>query len=371
MAHAIKFNTTQDNGFFLTLRQRVRDDLAARGKTRYADGFMLFKATVFVLLLASSYAAIFINPIQSVWSQLGFAMLYGLAALLLVTNLAHDAVHQALTPSKTVNRWVQIITFGFLGVDGTLWQLRHNQAHHVIPNVEGGDSAVTRNPLLRLSPHQPWERKHAWQHLYAPLAYSIIVLHSAWRQDFLYITNRKRLTTLGAVDYGWQDYAVFALTKVIYITTALVLPFMLLDLPWWQIMIGYMSMSMVVSAAFVYLLVGTHFCEEAEFPEADQDGVLPYNWAYHAMVTSADWSPYSRVAQFLIGGTNAHATHHLFPRICHTHYRSMAPIIEATANEFDVPYNKLTLPEMLRSHFRFLREMGQRPAEPVRSVQAT
>lgn len=58
---------------------------------------------------------------------------------------------------------------------------------------------------------------------------------------------------------------------------------------------------------------------------------------------------------------NAHASHHLFPGVSHAHYRAIARIIEDTAAEYGVPYNKLTLPGIVASHFRFLRTMGRCP----------
>src|SRR5690606_4418505 len=128
-----------------------------------------------------------------------------------------------------------------------------------------------------------------------------------------YLFNMKQLANLGPVDYPRRQYLIFALSKLTYITLALVLPLVFIDLPWWQILAGFVLMTSVVSTFFVFLLIGTHFCEETEFFEVDEEGNLPHNWAYHSMVTSCDWSPYSRTAHFLLGGANAHATHHLFP----------------------------------------------------------
>jgi linoleoyl-CoA desaturase len=112
---------------------------------------------------------------------------------------------------------------------------------------------------------------------------------------------------------------------------------------------------------FVFLLIGTHFSDETEFPAVDAAGNLPHAWARHNLVTACDWSPTSRWAHFLTGGVNAHAAHHLFPAVCHTHYRALADIIVVAADEFGVPYHRTTLPGMVRSHFAFLRRMGTRP----------
>src|SRR5262249_40991047 len=131
-----------------------------------------------------------------------------------------------------------------------------------------------------------------------------------------------------------------------------------LPLPWWQILTGALLMSFASSCAFVYLLIGTHFADETDFPEVGVDGVIEHDWATHAMLTSLDWSPDSRVAHAIAGGSNPQAAHHLFPNLCHVHYRELTPIIAATAEELGLPHHVTTLPRMIGSHFRFLKRMG-------------
>jgi linoleoyl-CoA desaturase len=51
--------------------------------------------------------------------------------------------------------------------------------------------------------------------------------------------------------------------------------------------------------------------------------------------------------------------HHLFPTVCHIHYRAISEIVKATAEEFNVPYleNK-TFFGALGSHYRMLQKFG-------------
>lgn len=359
---AIRFDTSASNAFYRTVKQRVQCYFDASGKNRYADGRIIVKSIVFIVVIAVAYSVLLWNPFSSAWMLLAVALVYGVTTLLLAINVGHDAVHHALTPSKSFNRFVSIGVFSLLGVDGELWKLRHIKAHHVHPNVKDCDSAITRNPLLRLSPHQEWVPRYRFQHVYAPLVYAVLSFHSIFRQDFLYLFNRKQLASIGPVRYSSSQYAAFVASKSVYLSITLAIPLVVIDLPWWQTLFGYLIMTSVVSSVFVFLLIGTHFCDETEFFEADDDGALPHNFAYHSMVTSCDWSPHSSIAQFLLGGTNSHATHHLLPNICHTHYRALAPIIEQTAAEYGVPYNVLTLREMIISHFRFLKRLGEPPA---------
>jgi len=52
--------------------------------------------------------------------------------------------------------------------------------------------------------------------------------------------------------------------------------------------------------------------------------------------------------------------HHLFPNICHVHYRAISPIVERTAKEFGLPYKEnRTFFGAIGSHVRFLRALGR------------
>ena len=297
--------------------------------------------------------------------MLGCAIVYSMAVLLLAINLSHDAAHDALSPRPWVNRVVQSAIFGLLGANSYLWRLRHVGSHHTFPNVDGCDIDIDENPFLRLSPNhprRPWQR---FQHLYAPITYWIVSLHTIFYQDFVYLRKR-RLANMMGITHPWWAYLLFVLGKASYVAVTFVLPFAVTDLAWWQVLLGALIASGTSSILFVGLLIGTHFAEEAEFPACDDENRLPHSWAEHALLTSVDCSPSSRLAAFIAGGANAHAAHHLFPALSHVHYRDISYIIRKTAEEFGVRYNVTTLPKMVASHFRFLRAMSHSGRDEAR-----
>lgn len=62
----------------------------------------------------------------------------------------------------------------------------------------------------------------------------------------------------------------------------------------------------------------------------------------------------------MLGGLNFQIEHHLFPNICHVHYRDLSKIVEETAHEFNLPYNlKPTFAEAVQSHMRTLKSLGR------------
>jgi linoleoyl-CoA desaturase len=138
-------------------------------------------------------------------------------------------------------------------------------------------------------------------------------------------------------------------------------PVAVLPLPWWQVVLGYLLMKPVASLLFVLHLIGTHFSGATAFPAVGAGGSVGRTWAVHNLATACYWSPHSRLAHCFVGVHSAHASHHLSPHVSHTHYRALERIIDGAANEFGVPYNKLTLAGIVRSHFRFLRAPGRPP----------
>jgi hypothetical protein len=62
---------------------------------------------------------------------------------------------------------------------------------------------------------------------------------------------------------------------------------------------------------------------------------------------------------WFVGGLNFQIEHHLFPRICHVHYPAISRLVEETCREFGIRYMvHRSFWAGMRSHFRWLRQMG-------------
>ncbi|MFM7193869.1 MAG: hypothetical protein ACKOYP_03685, partial [Bacteroidota bacterium] len=62
---------------------------------------------------------------------------------------------------------------------------------------------------------------------------------------------------------------------------------------------------------------------------------------------------------------HTHLARHLFPHICHVHYRALTPIIRKVLNKHGIQYQGEPAWKLLLSHFRALRMLGLRPEPPV------
>jgi linoleoyl-CoA desaturase len=358
----IRFQQGNHSDFYRTVKARVRRYLTCTGRTRFADYRVALKVIGCFAVSAGAYGLI-LSGAFNVWGMLVLANVYGIASLLLALSVGHDAAHDAVFVDRRLNRLAQFLCFCLLGADPYLWRLRHVKSHHVFPNVNGCDIDIDSNMFLRLSPNHHRRWYHRFQHVYAPIIFWLVDIHTVFIQDFHYLFKR-RLANLVDIRHTIGAYVSFIGCKLIYISIVFLVPLLVLPLPWWQVLIGALVMSFVASCLFVYLLIGTHFAEETVFPEVAADGSIGHDWAIHAMITSLDWSPYSRIAQFLSGGANAHAAHHLFPNVCHIHYVAITRIIARAAREYGVTHNVTTLPRMVRSHFRFLKAMGSIEERP-------
>ncbi len=353
----IRFRQGNHADFYRTLKQRVFRYFETTGRNRFADRRVAAKAALYGAVAVVSYALILTDDLGP-WTMLALANAFGVATLLLAINVGHDAAHDALLPQRWLNRLIQSAIYAVIGSNPYLWRLRHVKSHHTFPNVNGCDIDIDYNAFLRLSPNQPRRSNHRYQHLYAPLLFWLVGLHSVFIQDAIYLFKR-RLANLTDIRHPPYEIALFFVYKLVYLAIVFVVPVLTLSLPWWQVLIGTLSMSFVASTVFIMLLIGTHFAEETAFPKVDAEGFIPHDWAEHAMITSLDWNPESRLANFIAGGANAHAAHHLFPTVCHVHYRDITEIIKRTAAEFGLRHNVTTLPRMIASHLRFLRQMGR------------
>lgn len=343
--------------FHALVRGRADEFFARAGRDRFATPLVWAKGALFLGGSILCYARMISDTLRGP-ALLAVALGSALSGLFAAFNLAHDAAHGALSRRSAVNRLVYYTIFNLQGANAYLWRLRHIASHHVFPNVLGGDADMEPNPLLRVSPAtrlRPW---HRWQHLYGVLLYPLFSLHWILVYDVQFLFMR-RLANLKQIRHRPEELAWLVLAKGVYFTVALGLPLAALSIPAWQVLLGFVAVHLVLSVVFVVVLIGTHLSDLTTSFEVGAGELVPGDWATHQLATSVDYWPTSRLANFFLGGFNAHAAHHLFPTVCHVHYPELSRIIARTARECGVPYHATGLAGMVRSHFRFLYQMGR------------
>jgi len=351
----LKFNKSIDqNLFYSSLKNKVSSEIDI-SKYRYGTISFWLKGIFWFIVAYTSYMLLFFC--ESEFYFWLFFLIFQLSGLLIGFSLGHDASHNTAFRSKRANQVLHFFSFLSVGIDPLLWGLRHIRSHHLYANVEGSDIDIDENPFLRLAPCHKKKWFHRFQYIYAPFVYMLALLHSVFLGDWIYLFNEKYEWMREGV-YKIELYLRFSAFKVLYFSLVLVLPIVFTNYDSYFVIFTYITSSAFTSLLFVVMLVGTHFFEEAHYPDVS-DNLLDDSWAVHQLKTSCDWNANNHFAQFLSGGANCHAAHHLFPNLCHTSYSLINPIIENETSHFQLPYHNKTLLEMMKSHFRHLRRMGK------------
>lgn len=357
MTSTVKFINTNRSQFFVTVRKRVDAYFVENAISPYATAAMWAKIAFFLTGYCLLYGLIISNQF-GVWAMLGLAMLLGAFGACIGFNVAHDGVHGAFSSKGWVNRMLGN-SFYLLGASPYVWRIMHNVVHHTYTNIPGHDEDIDIAPgLVRLDPEEksrPWQR---YQQFYAFPLYGLASLSWVLRKDFLKIFKKK----IGHHDnstHEFHQYVILFVTKAAYYVLFLVIPIMVLDLAWWQVIVGFITMHFVEGLVLGLVFQLAHVVEGTAFPLPTASGNIEEAWAAHQMRTTANFAPKSAVAAFICGGLNRQIEHHLFPKVCHIHYPAIGRIVKQTAEEFDLPYmENTTFFSALVSHYRTLKKLG-------------
>ncbi|MDX2009825.1 MAG: acyl-CoA desaturase [Myxococcaceae bacterium] len=336
------------SAFRLELTRRV-DAYFADGRSRHADA-RTWAVGLGALALAMGSWALLVFGALPAWLGALLSVATGFFIAQVGFNLGHDAIHGALSRERWVNG-LAARAFDLLGASSRMWAWAHNGVHHTFTNVPGADHDLEPAGLLHLyrKPNAPALVR--FQHLYAWPLYGLTMLSWVFLKDFVQLASRRETTRGDVVDV--------VLGKALHVTVWLVLPLLLGPWAWWQVLVGYglAMMAAGFTAAVVFQLA--HVVEGPQMPRPDTAGVLADDFFVHQLRTTANFAPRSALVTALTGGLNHQVEHHLFPRICHTHYPALSAVVEACAREFGVPYHvNATFFSALASHARVLRAVG-------------
>lgn len=353
---AVTFPNKDGVTFSADVKREVDAYFARTGLSPKATAGMVIKTAALLAVTFGTYGLIVFTG-WSAWVKLGLSVVMGLGFAGIGFAVVHDALHGAYSNRPWVNRALGRL-FDLLGANGYLWKITHNVIHHTYTNIEGIDEDLTVSPLLRLSPTSPLRPVHRWQHLYGFLAYAGSTLFWVFSKDFKYIFQRN-LGPYQDIKHPKSEVINLVVTKAIYYTWGLIIPLAVIDLPWWQILIGFLAMHLVAGFVLGVVFQLAHVVEGPDFPAPDASGKMADSWLIHEMRTTANFARDSRWLSWYVGGLNFQVEHHLFPKVCSVHYPAIAPIVEAVAHRHGVPYHAHpTLMSAVRSHHRMLKQFG-------------
>lgn len=359
MAAKLKFLNTDQSQFFGTARKRVDAYFKEKQLSPNANGAMWTKAGFFLGGYGLLYGLILSNQF-SPWMMLGMALLLGLFAAFIGFNVSHDALHGSFSSRPWVNRLLGG-SFYLLGANPYVWKITHNVVHHTYTNIPGHDEDIEVAPgLVRLDSHDALKPWHRFQHWYTLPLYSLASLSWVFRKDYVKF-YQKQIGQHETPAHPRREHVKLFASKVAYYVFFLLLPYLALDLAWWQVLVGFLAMHLAEGLALGLVFQLAHVVEGTSFPVPNAQGDLTGAWAVHQLHTTANFAPRSALAAFLCGGLNRQIEHHLFPKVCHIHYPALTAIVKGTAQEFGLPYlENRSFFSALFSHMRLLKQLGRR-----------
>lgn len=312
--------------------------------------FAPFSYYVKVLFLVSSALGLELYMHTTVSYKWYLSGLLGLFMALIGLNIQHDANHGAVSRNSWVNRLLGM-TQNWIGGSAVDWIHQHVVQHHVNCNDVNHDPDIVGSDLLRLNPLKPLLGHQVFQHLYMFLLLSLFGF-SVTVESLRHIVNGHHHKDMSALLASHR--VLDASTSILFFLRWIVLPlyqapsiFTFLNLAPLFIVAGYyLSFFFIISHNFI----GAHMFDR------DAAGANP-SFLYKQVTSSSNVG--GAWLCFLNGGLNYQIEHHLFPRIQHTHYPTIAPVVREFCKKKGLPYVHFpTVLENMSSTVKHLSDMG-------------
>jgi linoleoyl-CoA desaturase len=354
----IQFDKNHNVEFYKTLQKRVRGYFKENKITRYGDYRMILKS-IFMLTLYLVPFVLLLTVVNSVWLALlmWVLMAFGMAGVGL--SIMHDANHGAYSKNKKVNSWMGAVLY-LAGGSDAMWRIQHNVLHHTYTNVTGMDDDIDPGIVMRFSPHEKRRKFHKYQHIYAWFLYGMMTLMWITTKDFkqLYRYKKMGLTQTQSGSYN-KLLAITIISKLLYYAVFLVLPLIFTPIAWYFTVLGFFLMHYITGFILGCIFQPAHVVPTSNYPLPDESGNIKADWAVSQLLNTANFAPKSKFLSWYVGGLNFQIEHHLFPNICHVHYKKLSRIVKKTAEEYNLPYHsQKTFWGALKVHGQMLKQLG-------------
>ncbi|MEQ9402835.1 MAG: acyl-CoA desaturase [Cyclobacteriaceae bacterium] len=358
----VKFISTESQEFGATVRKRVNEYFKQNEISRKGDYRFWLKVVVLPMIYLVPFALILANLFSGsllIFYGLWIVMGIGLAGCGL--GLMHDFCHGSVSKKKSVNNFFGEVIMYISAGSATNWKIQHNVLHHSYTNIDGYDEDIDPGGVMRFSPHQPLKPIYKYQIYYAWFLYGLMTFFWATFKDFASISRYNKLGLLKTQNTTYaKELAKLIVQKVLYYSLFIVLPILLLDVAWWHVVLGWFTMHFLAGLILACIFQPAHVIPDTEYPLPDADLNVEGDKVIHQMMTTANFAPSNRILSWYVGGLNYQIEHHLFPDVCHVHYRKLSKIVKATAAEFGLPYiSEPTFFGALVNHGKMLYQLSR------------
>lgn len=319
---------------------------------------MVLKTLSALFIFLAPYFLMMICNIDNVpllfllWVIMGFGKAFvGMAVM-------HDSLHGSYSHRRWINQLIGMCTW-LVGVDATNWKIQHNVLHHTYTNIDHIDEDIEPRMIFRFSPNQPRLAIQRFQHLYAFLFYGLSTLLWVTIKDFIKAHKYNSENLIPSNRPLALHIAQIIAQKIFYFSVFIVLPVICLPCPFWQVLLMFTAMHFTSSLILIFIFQCAHVLESSVFQDGHETPEHPEHRLVHQLKTTSNFGMNSRLLFWFSGGLNHQIEHHLFPNICHVHYRKISSIVRQTALEYNLPYNtRSSLMSAIFYHLKMLKALG-------------
>ncbi len=351
----LKFKSTQEEVlYFEEVKREVTNYFIENKISSFANAEMMIKTIFWILFWAASWYAIILAK-NNFTLAFSIGLIHMFSHVMIAFNITHDANHFAMFKKKSANHF-----FGYLvellGCNRKIWLLAHNREHHTYINIHEYDNNIEGYKILRLTPEDKWYSQHKYQWLYAPFIYCLTTLNYALAKDYKMIFRYSKMVKK-KIDVAFAVELIFF--KLLYYSYMFIIPIVVFGLSW-KLVLSYFIIGHLINGLFLTtIFVIGHQTENTSYP-VPVNNTIPTNWAVHVVKTTGDFATKTNFLQWLVGGINLHVAHHLFPQICHVHYKAISPIIKRVTLKHGIPYREIpSFRTALKSHISLLKSLGR------------
>lgn len=354
----VKFVSNDRSQFTTVLRKNVNNYFKENNISTKGNGSTVLKTVTMLSLYLAPFIALLVLPV-SAWMIVPLFVMMGIGMAGIGMSVMHDAAHGSSTEKKWLNKLLSH-TIYMIGGSVFTWNIQHNVKHHTFTNIKGFDEDINTKAIIRLSNQAPLKKIHRFQYIYAFFFYTLMTVAKLYN-DFVQLAeyNKTGLTSQQNAKPK-NEFIKLILFKLAYFLVFLGLPLLLSGFSWGIILFGFFIMHLVAGGIMSIVFQMAHILEGVEQPVLNSEGNIENEWAIHELETTANFARNNRLLGWFIGGLNFQIEHHLFPNVCHVHYRNISPIVERTAKEFGLHYNmQPTFFKAIVSHTKTLKVLGK------------
>ncbi len=286
-------------------------------------------------------------------------ILSGLGMAGIGMGIMHDANHGSFSKYPFINKMMANSIY-LAGASKGIWRIQHNVLHHSFTNIEGYDDDINPPSILRFTKNQRKLKIHQFQHLYAWFIYGLTTLSWATAKDYLHLNQFNKMGLIKTKKVFYSFLIKMTISKLFFIAFVIVMPFILSDLSFKLILIAFLIMQFITGLIITLVFQAAHVVPNTIFPDLNNKNGIETDRLTHQLLTTSNFAQKSNFLFWVFGGLTNQVEHHLFPQISHVHYKKLAPIVQKTAMEYDIPYHiQGSFFSVIKQHFLLLKKLGE------------